>query len=248
MRKAGRRTWKHLAKERLENVKPQIPRGDRFWSLSRAESSAVDRLFDREEVRALIASLKTRDNDARVEVVDAAYWVKGCSSLGRLRMAVLLSVQGKKRRSHEYCLVDIKEAAPAVAPRSPRCTMPSNDAKRVIEGARNLSPALGERMISAHLLGRSVFLRELMPQDMKLEVDQLTREEAVTAAAFLAGVVGRAHARQMNASIRKEFLRSLKDYQSKRLNAPSWLWASVVELSSAHEAAYLEHCRTYALT
>jgi hypothetical protein len=29
--------------------------------------------------------------------------------------------------------------------------------------------------------------------------------------------------------------------------APSWLWSSVVELVASHEAAYLEHCRRYAV-
>src|SRR6476661_2859443 len=33
MRRATSRTWKHLAKERLDNVKPNIPRGTRFWPL-----------------------------------------------------------------------------------------------------------------------------------------------------------------------------------------------------------------------
>lgn len=86
-----------------------------------------------------------------------------------------------------------------------------------------------------------------MPQDMKVEIDQLTREEAVTAAAFLADVVGRAHARQMDHAMRCEFLRELKKRRSKRLEAPSWLWFSVVELAAAHEAAYLQRCRAYAL-
>ena len=34
--------------------------------------------------------------------------------------------------------------------------------------------------------------------------------------------------------------------RSKTLDAPSWLWASVVELLVSHEGAYLEHCRVYA--
>ena len=34
---------------------------------------------------------------------------------------------------------------------------------------------------------------------------------------------------------------------SKRLDAPSWLWSSIVGLVASHEAAYLEHCRRYAL-
>ena len=96
-------------------------------------------------------------------------------------------------------------------------------------------------------LSRAVVLRELMPQDLKLEIDQLSRQEAVEAARYLAEVVGKAHGRQMDASTRREFWMSLKVRRSSRLDAPSWLWSSVVELASIHEAAYLEHCRSYAL-
>jgi len=32
------------------------------------------------------------------------------------------------------------------------------------------------------------------------------------------------------------------------LDAPLWLWKAVVDLVAMHEAAYLEHCRIYALT
>lgn len=55
--------------------------------------------------------------------------------------------------------------------------MPRDNAKRVVEGARNLSPYLGERMLPAELLGKSVVVRELLPQDLKLEMDRLTRKE-----------------------------------------------------------------------
>jgi hypothetical protein len=34
-----------------------------------------------------------------------------------------------------------------------------------------------------------------MPQDLKLEIDQLTRDEAVSAARYLVAVIGKAHAR-----------------------------------------------------
>ena len=125
--------------------------------------------------------------------------------------------------------------------------MPKDHAQRVVEGAKHLSPALGDRMIAAKLLGRSVILRELMPQDLKLEIDQLSREEAVNCARYLAEVVGKAHARQMDAATRREFNASFKRPRATKLDAPSWLWSSVVELAAAHEAAYLEHCRRYAL-
>jgi uncharacterized protein (DUF2252 family) len=80
------------------------------------------------------------------------------------------------------------------------------------------------------------------------DLDQITREEATAAAKFLAGVVGRAHARQMDRSAKKEWRSALLRDRSKSLDAPSWLWTSVVELIASHETAYLEHCRRYALS
>jgi len=248
VRRATSRTWKHLARERLRDMKPAIPRGTRFWPLSKQEDAAIQQLFKREEVRRLVASLNSRDNDAELDLLDAAFWVKGCSSLGRLRYAVLLGVgRAKDDGKHEYCLVDVKEATAAVAPRALHAAMPRDNARRVVEGARNLSPALGDRMVASTLSGRSVVLRELMPQDLKLEIDQLSRDEAVEAARYLAAVVGKAHARQMDGATRREFARSLRSRRSSRLDAPSWLWSSIVELASIHEAAYLQHCHAYAL-
>jgi len=248
MRRAMSRTWKHLARERLRDLKPNIPKGDRFWPLAKAERKEIERLFEHEDVRKLVASLKSRPNDAKIDVLDAAYWMKGCSSLGRFRYAVLLNVAHGKSKEDEYCLIDIKEACAAAAPRARAAKMPRDNGKRVVEGARHLSPALGDRMMSAKLLGRSVVLRELMPQDLKLQIDQLSRVEAMDSARYLAEVVGKAHARQMDAATRRAFGASFKVRRSARLDAPSWLWSSVVELASAHEAAYLEHCRRYALT
>ena len=248
MRRATARTWKHLARERLRDVKPTIPRGDRFWPLTKQEGRAIAAMLQDEGVRKLVTSLKSRADDAEIEVLDAAYWMKGCSSLGRLRFAVLLGLGTGKKRDDEFCLIDIKEAVPAAAPRAAGAIMPKDHAHRVVEGAKHLSPALGERMMASKLLGRSVVLRELMPQDLKLEIDQLSREEAVNSARYLAEVVGKAHARQMDASTRREFASSFKQRKAVRLDAPSWLWSSVVELASTHESAYLEHCRLYALS
>jgi len=41
-------------------------------------------------------------------------------------------------------------------------------------------------------------LRELMPQDLKIEIARLTKDETGAVARYLASVVGRAHARQMD--------------------------------------------------
>jgi uncharacterized protein (DUF2252 family) len=245
LRQAESREWRHLAQERIEDVKPTIPLGERFWALSPQEKEEITKLFDTEEARKLITSLKHRDNEARVRVLDAAYWMKGCSSLGRLRFAVLLGVGPKKDK--EYCLVDIKEAVRAAAPAAKHADMPRDFAKRVVTGACNLSPFLGERMLAAKFLARPIVLRELMPQDLKLEMDSLTREEAIIAASYLAGIVGKAHARQMDAATGKSWVAELNRNRSKSLDAPGWMWRSVVELIASHETAYLEHCRRYAM-
>jgi uncharacterized protein (DUF2252 family) len=245
LHQSTKREWRHLAQERIEDVKPTIPLGERFWALSPQEKKEIAALFETEAARRLITSLKHRDDDAKIRVLDAAYWMKGCSSLGRLRYAVLLGVGPKKEK--EFCLVDIKEAVRAAAPAAKDTGMPHDFAKRVVTGACNLSPFLGQRMLAAKFLSRPVVLRELMPQDLKLEIDRLTREEAVAAANFLAGVVGKAHARQMDAATRKTWVAELDRNRSKNLDAPSWMWRSVVELVATHETAYLEHCRRYAL-
>jgi uncharacterized protein (DUF2252 family) len=125
--------------------------------------------------------------------------------------------------------------------------MPRHNAKRVVEGARQLSPGLGNRMIATRLLDRSFFIRELLPQDMKLELDELSQGEAMEVAAYLAGVVGQAHARQMDLATRAAWMKDLQLNRSRTLDAPSWLWSSVAQLVGKHEIGYLEHCRRYAL-
>ncbi len=245
MREAARRSWEHLADERIEGTKPFIPLGKRFWPLSDDERAALDGLFGSEAVRRLATSLRSRDDDAPVRLIDAAYWRKGCSSLGRLRFAVLVGVD--TGRAERHCLMDVKEAVAAAAPRADGTDMPRDNAERVVAGARHLSPHLGDRMLAARLLGSAVFVRELLPQDLKLDIDHLTREEAMAVANYLAGVVGRGHARQMNGAERRAWLGELQRSRSKSLDAPSWLWNSVVELVGTHETAYLQHCRKYAL-
>jgi uncharacterized protein (DUF2252 family) len=246
MRKAIARSWEHLAKERLEDTAPTIPLGKHFWPLNSKERAEVDRLFATEEARRLVTLLQCRKNGARVKVLDAAYWMKGCSSLGRLRLAVLLSVGRHSRKNGSLCLIDIKEAVKAAAPRHAAAAMPRDNAVRVTQGACHLSPALGDRMLAARFLDRSVFLRELLPQDLKVEIDEIGQKEAMKAARYLASAVGKAHGRQMDAATRAKWGEELQRSRTENLDAPSWLWSSVVALIASHEAAYLEHCRRYA--
>jgi uncharacterized protein (DUF2252 family) len=245
MKRALNRKWRHLAEERIEDVSPKIPLGPKFWQLSAAEREEIDRLFARDDVRNLATCLKGRSNKAKVHVLDAAYWMKGCSSLGRLRFAVLAGIG--KHNSDGFSLIDIKEATKPTAPSAKDGSMPKNNAERVVAGAQALSPFLGGRMLAGKFEERQVVLRELMPQDLKFELDGLSQTEAIAAANLFAGVVGKAHARQMDKATRTKWAAELIRSRSKTLNAPSWLWTSVVDLVTSHEGAYLHHCRLYAL-
>lgn len=241
---AVRRRWHHLAMEKLGGKKPSLPRGNNFWPLSKQERADIAALFDELSLASIFGSAGCK-NRLRVKILDSAYWVKGCSSLGRLRYAATLKVDEGDKTS--FRLVDIKEAVKAAAPSSPGAVMPTDNAERVLAGARALSPNLGDRMIASTLSGVSVFLRELAPQDLKLEVDRLTRDESTALARYLGSVVGQAHSRQMDPPVRKAWVRELAKARKRGLDAPSWLWSSVVDLLSAHELAYLEHCRQFAL-
>lgn len=244
MKQSMGRSWKHLARERLKNIKPTIPMGSKFWPLSSPEKDDIKALFKTDALRQLAVSLRSRDDDGEIEVLDAAYWMKGCSSLGKLRMAVLVAVgEGKKK---DLALMDVKEAIAAAAPRYADQKMPKDNAERVVQGAQNLSPLLGRRMVAAKLGSHSVFVRELLPQDLKLEIENLTIDQAMKSANFLASVVGQAHGRQLDERTRQTWADSLEKHRSKSLDAPSWLWSSVVSLIGSHEVAYLEHCRHYA--
>jgi uncharacterized protein (DUF2252 family) len=150
-------------------------------------------------------------------------------------------------RPYLHCLMDIKEAVVSAAPSASDAQMPRDPARRVVEGALHISPLLGERMQAATLLDRPVFIRELMPQDLKLELDKLTTDEGLKAVEYLATVVGYAHARRMDSSTRASWQNELALQRTKELDAPFWLWRNVVGLLVDHEATYLEHCRRYAL-
>jgi len=241
LKQSLRRRWKHLARERIEDPTPDIPLGKRFWRISAAERDALTQLVASEDVRRLVTAVSHRNDDATVRLHDAAFWVKGCSSLGRLRYALVVSIENGGD-AEDYCLLDIKEA---VAPDAPHAAaeMPTNHAERVVTGAKALAPHLGERMLAARLLDRPVFLRELTPQDLKPDISRMTRVEAVRITDYFAGVLGRAHGRQLSEHDRKAWSRTLTRYARSRGQAPTWLWNATLELLSLHETAYLQHCR-----
>jgi uncharacterized protein (DUF2252 family) len=245
-RRALGRSWRHLARERLEAVDPSIPLGKKFWELDPGERDGLAAVFADAEVCRMVLSLDGKDRDRSVRLADAAYWMKGCSSLGLLRYAAIASLKNAKGRS-DHALIDLKEAVAPIAPVAAGAKMPADHAERVVAAARALSPHLGSRMTSVRMQDHSLFVRELAPQDLKLEVEQFNHAQAVKASRYLAFVVGKAHARQLDADSRSEWLSVLEADRRGMIDAPSWLWESVVSLAGSHEAGYLDHCRRYAL-
>gem|GEM_PF-3651979 len=58
----------------------------------------------------------------------------------------------------------------------------------MVEDAHRMSPALNERMISERFLEHRVFIQKLLPQDLKLELYQMSIEGAIRMSSYLAYV------------------------------------------------------------
>jgi hypothetical protein len=57
MRNAKNRQWRHLAEEGVEDVRPTIPPGPKFWKLASKENEELQRLFDEHGLHQLIQTL-----------------------------------------------------------------------------------------------------------------------------------------------------------------------------------------------
>src|SRR5262252_4190144 len=63
LEQAVRRKWRQLAEERIEDVKPTIPLGKRFWALTKKERKALTQLLNSDVARQLITALKGPHGD-----------------------------------------------------------------------------------------------------------------------------------------------------------------------------------------
>jgi uncharacterized protein (DUF2252 family) len=242
LRLAGHRARADLLSERIGGSKKRlIPIGRKFWPLTDEERRAVTALVASPQIRELVTSLRSRADDDPVALLDAAYWVKGCSSLGLWRCAALVRV-GRGKKSVR-AIIDLKEARTALAPASAKAKMPKHAGERVVQGARHLSPHLGSRIVSATVLGIPITARELLPADLKFELDALEPDDVAGLASHLGTNIGSAHVRQLTPARCATWLEAFRREHAPRSTAPSWLWAAVVDLVALHEGAYLEHCR-----
>lgn len=85
MKEAVRRTWQQLAVERIDDIEPSIPLGRRFWPLAKSERAEIAARFERRDIANIATALRKNADEESAAVIDAAYWVKRCSSLGSSR-------------------------------------------------------------------------------------------------------------------------------------------------------------------
>lgn len=240
---AADRKWKALSKDRLDGEKVELPLDKHFWPLTDAEHDGIRTLIEDQCMRHVFTGSGESTGDVDLDLLDAAYWRRGCSSLGLLRYAAMVRVTDDD--GERLSLIDIKQAVPSVAPSAEGAVIPSDPGERVVTGARAMSPYLGLRMGHGTLMGKSVFVREHSPKDLKIEIEDLSEKKAKKTAFHLAYVVGEGHGRQMDKASRLTWRAEMVRSQRSNKAAPSWLWEAVVPLLMRHEEAYLRYCRHY---
>jgi uncharacterized protein (DUF2252 family) len=75
-------------------------------------------------------------------------------------------------------------------------------------------------MLAARFSRQTGFLARLLPQYLHVEIEQLTSDEAMKPARFLAAMVGQAHARQMDGGSKKQWLNELQQHRTPDIRRP----------------------------
>lgn len=117
--------------------------------------------------------------------------------------------------------------------------MPKDQAERVVEGAMHLSPHLGKQS-PKEALRLYPLVVAAGPKDRNSAVDCSGRDKG---SQLLAGGVGEAHARQMDAHTRASWFKELERNRSTTLGTPSWLWSSGENLATRWSPAPIMRSR-----
>ena len=201
-------------------------RGERYQELSKRLQEHAGQAFSH---YVEMLPEKWRGIPRAFEVEDAAFRIAGTGSLGLLRIGIVARGKGPP---HGQWLFDMKEQqsspSPAILLRDPG-----------VDGARRVETAFRQclihppRMIGRTQLGKtSMFVRRLAPQEDKLNVTSLKREELVDVARYLGSLAGAGHRRGAT----RAPVRWSKQSQQKLVD-------QATVLAAIHEATYLAYCR-----
>jgi uncharacterized protein (DUF2252 family) len=199
--------------------------GERYLALPKDLESKARAAFA-EYVQSTSAVDLPRDH---CDVVDLAFRVAGTGSLGTLRVAIL--ARGKGGAEGGW-LFDMKEERlPAAAP---VCTTNDADgAERVVAGMRACLEWPPRMLGTTTLDGTRMLVRRLAPQEDKLDLTRIAKEELQGVAAFLGALLGRAHRRGATGAGTAPWSASDLDGMIDR----------AVTVAGVHEAAYLAYCK-----
>ena len=221
----GGRSRSELVDARTSVVRGRrrFARGPRYADLPREVAASVPSALGA-YVRALPAT--DAPSEGELEVVDVAHRIAGTGSLGGLRIAVLV----RNERTGSLSIFDMKEqGAPSAAPllRAPRRLPP---AERVVAAFRACVARPPKMLGTTRLLGASMIVRKLTPQEDRLAYADLRDRDLPALAGYLGALLGAGHAR--GATRTAEWTAS--DLAHLRANA--------IRMAGLHEAVYLALC------
>ncbi len=221
------RPKKTLLDERTEVVKGKrrIVRGEKYFDLPADIAAAVPAALD---AFVPAGAGDDRPKHGQLALVDAAFRVAGTGSLGALRVAALVEGKG----SDGNWIFDIKEQG-APACEALVATPEGEPAARVVKGI-HACVARPPRMIgTTTLLGKSMLVRRLSPQEDKLDLSHLANAELDGLADYLGALTGAAHRRGASKMPKAPW----SDEEREQIVDNAILLAGI------HEAAYLAWCR-----
>jgi uncharacterized protein (DUF2252 family) len=198
-------------------------RGPRYADLSASLAREAERAF-----ATYVAAHIPKKHHPIYEIEDMAFRIAGTGSLGCLRVAVL--VRGKGRREWVF---DMKEEDARASAARLVAKTPLRGADRVERGLRACLTAVPRGLGRTKLRGLPMLVRRLTPQEDKLDLVHIPKDELDPLARLLGALVGRAHLRG-------------------KTKAPSKPWTpadvrhildSAVRLAGIHEATYLAFCQ-----
>ncbi|MFO0662138.1 MAG: DUF2252 family protein [Polyangiaceae bacterium] len=233
--KVNKRSRQDLLEARTTLVKGErrFKRGEHYEDLpADIEAGAIDAF-----AQYMLDQVKSGGSSAdQLETRDFAFRIAGVGSLGCLRIAIL--TRGKGGTEGEWlfdmkeegaCSIQVAELAKTGFNVSPPSGAPRTPTGRVLAGVRALAPRIPRMIGETTLLGRSMLVRWLAPQEDKLSIAEVPAEERPALLRYQGALLGEAH-------------------RQSAPKAPKWSKDDLDELvhrglalASLHQAAFAEY-------
>lgn len=200
-------------------------RGSRYQPISKGLQSQARRAF---ELYARKLPPAIRPPSACLQVQDLAFRIAGTGSLGGLRLGVM--VHGKGGKDGAW-LFDMKEEGAAVATRLVTATR-AKGAERVLAALERCLAHPPTLAGTTTLEGKSLLVRRLAPQEERLDLASVPRDEWEVLVPYLAARTAEVHRRGTD-HLPRPWSRA----------AAAALLERAITLAGIHEATYLAFCK-----